>query len=708
MVVWRSRPSQVERKRMLRQRTGRSRSGKYKENLNRTRKRSPSNQLHRLCPRMQREWAQGVSHWVARREIERINLYLCRKFGIIKVNSSEEWKEGMGEWRDKALLAKSWKWMCSSKRKSSFRKRFQRKTKSEKIKKLSNTRLSTSTFDHLRSNARRYRERDEVQKSNRQIKETNEDSLLLIEKFVASPKTKELSDAHTIHVLKSGQQHGPFALQKLQELVNQRIFSEADFAFFDGCHTWVGLSEVPELVIPATSEPSLEIESKQTSTLIREFDQHTEDEETENRSSPFLRSTIAFLLFLAFLLCLIFLSPEKSLWNLSSFWGLLEDYSTTMDDKNTTHSLTANLLNRSTSAQLKAHNTFASFIALDDDFLATHDRTGNGLVRMWKISEDGSLSRFRSLNSPHKVHDKPTFGDSIVMDGNFLGIGSGNTWVNKPHDGRFYIYDLAKGKKISDFNPSPHSAQYFGHKSTFSDGVLLSAEDGNSDWKTDVAFTFYSINGLSHRKIHRYVHQGSFSNTGGIASAGNLFVTSLKEAGKKQRLFVWKVGRDTSGHPNSIKKIGSLTKAGRNQLIGRIATNGKFVAIGIPGSTVNGLASGSVTLLMIETNGTIKDLGSLTPPNAKAKMRFGSSVAFVKDVLLVGSSHEVTEQEGRGKIYAYYPKEDMLPINPSSFHPIESKTGETFGSFIAFSNNRVAVAAGNSVIYIYELKFDGS
>ena len=166
MVVWRSRPSQVERKRILRQRTGRSRSGKYKGNLNRTRKRSPSNQLHRLCPRMQREWAQGVSHWVARREIERINLYLCRKFGIIKVNSSEEWKEGMGEWRDKALLAKSWKWMCSSNRKSSFRKRFQRKTKSEKIKKLSNTRLSTSTFDHLRSNARRYRERDEVQKSN--------------------------------------------------------------------------------------------------------------------------------------------------------------------------------------------------------------------------------------------------------------------------------------------------------------------------------------------------------------------------------------------------------------------------------------------------------------------------------------------------------------------------------------------------------------
>jgi hypothetical protein len=407
-----------------------------------------------------------------------------------------------------------------------------------------------------------------------------------------------------------------------------------------------------------------------------------------------------------FLLGLIFILPENSRWNLSSFLGLLEDYNTTMDDKNSTHSLTANLLSRSSSTQLKVHNTFASFIALDNDFLATHDRTGNGLVRMWKVSEDGSLSRFRSLSSPHKVRDKPTFGDSIVMDGNFLGIGSGNTWVKKPHDGRFYIYDLAKGKKISDFNPSPHSAQYFGHKSNYSDGVLLSAEDGNSDWKTDVAFTFYSISGLSHRKIHRYVHPGSFSNTGGIASTGDLFLTSLTEAGKKQRLFAWKVERDTLGQPNSIKKIGSLTKAGRNQLIGRIATNGKFAAIGIPGSTVNGLTSGSVTLLMIETNGTIKDLGSLTPPDAKAKMRFGSSVTFVKDALLVGSSHADTPKEGRGKIYAYFPNEDMLPVKPLSFYPIESRTGETFGSFIASSNNRIAVAAGNSVIYIYELKFD--
>lgn len=655
---------------------------------------------------MQAEWAQGVSRWVARRELERTNLYLRRKFGLIKGHSSDEWKEGIGEWRDQALLAKSWKWMRSSRSKSW--KQFQRKIKRNLIKKSSNPRLPVFSFDHLKSNKQRKNRSQPRQRSNQSKKETKEENLPPFEELVATPKVQELPDAQTIHVLKSGLQYGPFALPELQEIVNQRFFSEADFAFFDGCQTWVRLSEVPELVMPNALQPPSEIESKRTSTSTREFEQPMEEEKNDHRRGLFLRSTIGFLLFVALLLGLIFLLPENSPWNLSSlFWGE-EDSNSTMDDKSPTHSLTANLLSRSSAAQLKAHNTFASFIALDDHFLATHDRTGNGLVRIWKVSEEGSLSRFRSLNSPHRAHDKPTFGDSLVMDGNFLGIGSGNTWVNKPHDGRFYIYDLSNGKKVSDFNPSPHSAQYFGHKSTYSDGVLLSAEDGNSDWKTDVAFTFYGINGLRHRKIHRYAHPGSFSNTGGIASAGDLFVTSLTEARKKQRLFLWKVARDASGQASGIKKVGSLTKTGRNQLIGRIATNGKFVAVGIPGSTVNDLASGSVTLLMIETNGTIQELGSLTPPDAQAKMKFGSSVAFVKDALLVGSANADTPGEGRGKIYAYFPKEDKLPVQPISFHPKDSQSGETFGSFIAASNNRIAVAAGNNVIYLYELKFDGS
>ena len=69
--------------------------------------------LHRVSPKIQKEWAEGVSQWVAQREVVRSNHYFLKKFGIIKGNSSEEWKEGMQVWLDQGLLNKSWKWRAS-------------------------------------------------------------------------------------------------------------------------------------------------------------------------------------------------------------------------------------------------------------------------------------------------------------------------------------------------------------------------------------------------------------------------------------------------------------------------------------------------------------------------------------------------------------------------------------------------------------------
>ena len=69
--------------------------------------------LHRVSPKIQKEWAEGVSQWVAQRKVARSNHYFLKKFGIIKGNSSEEWKEGMQVWLDQGLLNKSWKWKAS-------------------------------------------------------------------------------------------------------------------------------------------------------------------------------------------------------------------------------------------------------------------------------------------------------------------------------------------------------------------------------------------------------------------------------------------------------------------------------------------------------------------------------------------------------------------------------------------------------------------
>ena len=67
--------------------------------------------MTRVSRSTQGEWAAGVSQWVARREIERVNLHFRRKMGILKGHSTDEWNEGYGEWQDRALMSQAWKWL---------------------------------------------------------------------------------------------------------------------------------------------------------------------------------------------------------------------------------------------------------------------------------------------------------------------------------------------------------------------------------------------------------------------------------------------------------------------------------------------------------------------------------------------------------------------------------------------------------------------
>lgn len=84
-----------------------------KRKYNSRHSRFKKHRLHRVSPKIQKEWAQGVSQWVTQRKVARSNHYFLKKFGIIKGNSSEEWKEGMQVWLDQGLLNKSWKWKAS-------------------------------------------------------------------------------------------------------------------------------------------------------------------------------------------------------------------------------------------------------------------------------------------------------------------------------------------------------------------------------------------------------------------------------------------------------------------------------------------------------------------------------------------------------------------------------------------------------------------
>ena len=81
----------------------------------RTRRGGKRQSLHRLSRSTQEEWAAGVSQWVARREVERVNRRFRNALGLDRDYSTDEWRELHQEWQDRALLAKASKWLRHSK-----------------------------------------------------------------------------------------------------------------------------------------------------------------------------------------------------------------------------------------------------------------------------------------------------------------------------------------------------------------------------------------------------------------------------------------------------------------------------------------------------------------------------------------------------------------------------------------------------------------
>ena len=179
--------------------------------------RSKKQRLHRVSPRMQREWAEGISQLVIQREVTRSNHCFLKKFGIIKGNSSEEWEEGIQVWLDQGLLNKSWKWRAS-------KGKFKPSKNRRRIKRLKSVISGENRF-RLKSHTPNKR------------KQTS----------TASSESESNSEKLEIYVFKNERQFGPYPLDEIEKfLVNSQLNLD-DLAFHKGCENWIKVSELPNL-----------------------------------------------------------------------------------------------------------------------------------------------------------------------------------------------------------------------------------------------------------------------------------------------------------------------------------------------------------------------------------------------------------------------------------------------------------------------------
>ena len=241
--------------------------------------------LTRVSRRMQEEWAAGVSQWVARREVERANLYFRRKMGLLKGHSTDEWNEGYGEWQDRALMSQAWKWLRRSGKGMSRSQAQRRMVASVRLSVVHSAarrgRMTPQRQAVPKTEAREAKPERQQEASADQLatEATDEDEILSTEPVAAT--------FEGIHVFsqKPEKRHGPYTMMQLQKLVDQGYFTAHDLAFYQGLEQWVTLAQVPGLRIPV--EESMEVPEEDPVGTGNEVPSHTETfVETSEKETP--------------------------------------------------------------------------------------------------------------------------------------------------------------------------------------------------------------------------------------------------------------------------------------------------------------------------------------------------------------------------------------------------------------------------------------
>jgi hypothetical protein len=325
-------------------------------------------------------------------------------------------------------------------------------------------------------------------------------------------------------------------------------------------------------------------------------------------------------------------------------------------------SLELSSLGRKDEADFGNFSNFASGFTLDGNRIAAWQETGNGVVNIWDISESGELSLTKSISSPDITHDKASFGASILLQDDFLGIGSQNTWKSSPHDGRFYIYDWQDGSKVSDFNPAPKSAGYFGVNSSISSDVFVVAESGayHANFRNPSTHTFYTYDGFQHEQLFRDVQAG---NGQPVSSEGDYFAATFREpidSYHRDHVKLWKVVRDDLGKAIDVTLTDHLEieKSDTNQYYGNSLIHGDLLFIGVRALVVDGISSGGVYIFRITAEDKLEFLQKTTPSNPVDGMRYGSAMVANRGHLFVGSSEAENGTLGTGKVTHYKINQD--------------------------------------------------
>ena len=300
------------------------------------------------------------------------------------------------------------------------------------------------------------------------------------------------------------------------------------------------------------------------------------------------------------------------------------------------------------------------------------------------------------------------FGYAVDIDGNYALVGSAYNDRKGTDSGLAYIFNLNSGEQTQRFSPNDGTAgDLFGYSVAIQGRYALVGAP-HSDQKGHDSGSAYLFEINSGRQVQKFMPQGG--------GAGDLFGHSVALEGKYA--LVSAAYNDSKGVDSGAVYLFDITTGKQMQKLipddGKpgdvfgyaIAMRGKYALISSVYSDAKGVDSGAVYLFDLKT---ARQIHKFTANDGTAGDRFGNSVAFNNQYVLIGAPYHDTKGVDSGAVYLFDPQtgQQIRKITAN-----DGNAGDLFGYAVAMENKYALIGSAydddnnkvdNGSAYIFDL-----
>ena len=359
---------------------------------------------------------------------------------------------------------------------------------------------------------------------------------------------------------------------------------------------------------------------------------------------------------------------------------------------------------------------FGDALAVGENYILVHKRTGNGSVTVFDKTTGAFLG---NIQAPHKVYDTPSFGQSMGETGKHIFIGAPHTYRYGAHDGTGYFFRTeANGTftKIHEWAENPSQwAAYFGCTGGLYGDLLISAQGSNTGWDSKGMLFFYAFNPALGTKslVKSFVEKVTGIAPHQVAvSDGTVAVSYGLSTPRAGEVRVFNVTRDYSGKVSNAILAQTIQTT---ECPNAVAIGGRYVAIGLMNQSVTASGvelpnCGQVQIYEYEA-GSFTLSRTLTVPTPVSNAHFGCALTIQGAQLFVGARGvSSTPEHSAGAVYVYDLGALGVPAEMLRAARTASNSGELFGSSLAAGGGRLVVGASGAFdqsasgsVYLFEL-----